>query len=277
MKKLTKLGLAVLSGIVLSACSSGGDGGNSDTSANTPIADKASQSNQSSKTNNSSATKPSQVNNASSSSSVTGNAIVLSAQDDEVIEKRVAISGANTEIINVDGKSIRVSYKSQGISAGTWLNMNGLHTCCDKYSAVRFGVIENPEDESSYVFYNGLPTESMPTSGTATYHGDALITGSTTQFENEDWLKGTSKFNVDFGAKKLNGSIDVETLETVNITADISGNSFDGKAHSDSFSTQAKVEGKFYGDNAKELGGMLKDDSKIGAETSWGGVFGASQ
>ena len=57
----------------------------------------------------------------------------------------------------------------------------------------------------------------------------------------------------------------------------ISGNSFAGAANSNSFPTKANVEGKFYGENAKELGGMIRDVSNIGSDTSWGAVFGASQ
>ena len=262
MQKIAKLGLSILVGLVLSACGSGG-GNSSNNAKNPPMADNTP------KTNN-----PSPLNNIPSTSA-TGAALILTNQDANVVEKRVEINDPSTDMLNVDGKSIRVSYKNSGIYAGTWLNINGLHACCDKYSAVRFGIVK--DGEKGYMFYNGSPTKSMPTSGTATYNGYALVTGNSAQFKDKDWLDGTSKFDVDFGTKKLSGTLNVDTLDAVNIAADISGNSFAGTANSAGFSTQAKVEGKFYGDTAKELGGMFKDNSKIGDDKAWGGVFGASQ
>lgn len=277
MQKIAKLSLTVLAGLVLSACGSSGGSNNSASAAvNTPATDNSHQLNNSSDGNHAGTVNQSPSNNPPSTSA-TGAAIVISNQDDNASEKRVELSDSSTEYLNVDGNSIRVSYKNSGIYAGTWLNMNGLQACCDKYSAVRFGVIEGEPEAKSYLFYNGTPTTSMPTSGTASYHGHAIIAGNTAQFAEHDSLKGTSQFDVDFGAKKLNGSLNVDTLEAVNIAADISGNSFVGTANSNSFSTKANVEGKFYGENAKELGGMIRDVSNIGSDTAWGAVFGASQ
>ncbi|EFX90782.1 hypothetical protein HMPREF0027_2169 [Actinobacillus ureae ATCC 25976] len=284
MQKIAKLSLTVLTGLVLSACGSSGGGDNNDlsnTAVNVPVADNMPQPTTPSQPNN-----PSNDNNRTytpvlgnmPSNSSTGTVLVISNQDDDVLEKRVELHNSNTELLNVEDTEIRVGYKSSGIYAGTWLDMGLLSACCDKYSAVRFGVLDSYGPEvDSYMFYNGSPTASMPTSGTATYTGHAIIAGNTKQFDEHDWLKGTSQFNVDFGSKKLNGSLNIDTLDAVNITADISGNSFAGAANSNSFPTKANVEGKFYGENAKELGGMIRDVSNIGSDTSWGAVFGASQ
>ncbi|WP_208790037.1 Slam-dependent surface lipoprotein [Actinobacillus vicugnae] len=238
-------------------------------------------SNSNNSTNSNSSNNQSSPNNMSSSSA-TGATIILKERDDKVLEERVDVTNPSTEYLNVDGKSLRVSYKNSGIYAGTWLNMGDLLACCDKYSSVRFGVIEGGPNSESYFFYNGIPTSSMPTSGTATYHGYTLISGNTPQFNHDDWLADTAQFNADFGAKKLNGTLNVATLDPVNISADISGNSFAGKASSNTFATQANVEGKFYGENAKELGGMFRDETQIGDDVdgaggAWGGVFGASK
>ena len=51
---------------------------------------------------------------------------------------------------------------------------------------------------------------------------------------------------------------------------DISGNKFYGTAKSSSFVSEAVSEGKFYGDGAKELGGMVK-----AKDNSWVGAYGA--
>ncbi|WGE55250.1 transferrin-binding protein-like solute binding protein [Actinobacillus equuli subsp. equuli] len=252
MQKIAKLSLTVLAGLVLSACGSGGDSNNT-------------HSNKSALGN-------------MPSNSATGTVLVMSNKGDDVLEKRVEINDPNTEYLNVDGKLIQVDYKRSDISQNPWLNDGLLQTCCDKYSAVRFGILDSDGPEvDSYMFYNGSATTSMPTSGTATYNGHAIIAGNTVQFDEYDWLKGTSQFNVDFGAKKLKGTLNVDTLEAVNITANIAGNSFAGSANSKSFPTKANVEGKFYGENAKELGGMIRDVSNIGSDDSWGAVFGASQ
>lgn len=280
MQQIAKLSLTVIGwACVLSACGSSGGGDNNDssnTAVNTLVADNASQPNNSSNSNHINSYELTLGNMPSNSS--TGTVFVMSNQDDDVLEKRVEMHDSNTEYLNVDGTEIRVGYKSSGILASNWLDMVSLSACCDKYSAVRFGVLESSgPDANSYIFYNGSPTALMPTSGAATYNGHAIIAGSTVQFDEHDWLKGISQFNVDFGAKKLNGTLNIDTLDAVNIVADISGNSFAGAANSNTFSTKAHVEGKFYGENAKELGGMVRDVSNINSDDSWSAVFGASQ
>ncbi len=64
--------------------------------------------------------------------------------------------------------------------------------------------------------------------------------------------------------------MNAETVDVINLNANINGNSFTGSANSASLSGTAKVEGKFYGENVKELGGMFK-------AADWVGAFGASK
>ena len=66
------------------------------------------------------------------------------------------------------------------------------------------------------------------------------------------------QFNVDFGNKSLSGSLNIRNIQPVNINASISGNSFSGAASSSSLPSAARVEGKFYGVQAKELAGLAQ-------------------
>ncbi|WP_252188157.1 Slam-dependent surface lipoprotein [Actinobacillus pleuropneumoniae] len=190
------------------------------------------------------------------------------------------LTDANLNSIKVDG--IEIKFADATKAEGNWKVSpdNSLVVCCDKYSSVRFGVYESKG--KSYSFYNGNATAEMPTSGKFTYTGDAYLLASVVGNGAESI--GTSKFEADFGTKKLTGTLTFDKLKdskNVDIDSKISGNSFTGKATFDSFKgTDAIVEGKFYGENAKELAGAFDSAKEKGAklgDKSWGGVFGAKQ
>ena len=157
------------------------------------------------------------------------------------------------------------------------------HICCGKYTDVRFGAIASHSfGQDDILFYNGNPSNSMPESGEVTYKGESIMADKGNHVFG-GYRKGTSEFKVNFGDKKLSGSLnvdspkyDVESGESkfnnvkVDINADISGNKFYGTAKSSSFVSEAVSEGKFYGDGAKELGGMVK-----AKDNSWVGAYGA--
>lgn len=188
----------------------------------------------------------------------TGSAIIISGEDERAIGTRKAITSADNfkQVIVIDGKSISIG---SGDSDG--------------YNDVRFGAIGSiDKSESDYIFYNGNVTEAIPARGTATYNGHFIVAGDTEQFEDEDYLTGTATFKVDFANKTLSGTLSEPTLQVINVDAQIQGNGFSGSAKSATFSTAADLEGKFYGKNAKELGGAFFDSQK-----TWGGAFGASQ
>ena len=116
----------------------------------------------------------------------------------------------------------------------------------------------------------------MPTSGTASYVGQSIITADITTdipvLDDKDYYTGSSQFNVDFGNKTLNGSLGINNIQPVNINASISGNSFSGSASSSSLPSAARVEGKFYGDQAKQLAGLAQAH-----DNNWGAAFGAQK
>ena len=112
----------------------------------------------------------------------------------------------------------------------------------------------------------------MPTSGSASYSGQSILAIDITESDEDDYHIGNSQFSVDFGNKSLSGSLGINNIQYVNINASISGNSFSGSASSSSLPSAARVEGKFYGVQAKELAGLAQAN-----DNSWAAAFGAQK
>ena len=195
----------------------------------------------------------------------------------------IALTSPNLYKINVDGKDIPIGF-GPGISSVDWavskaqtingMKLNGkLEVCCGTYSNVRFGAIESQDpSQDDIFFYNGYPTTSMPSSSVVTYRGDSIISADTDKLPDEDYLKGSSTFTADFGNKKLTGTISAGNVDVVTVDAKISGNGFSGTAKSELLNSQGTAEGKFYCENAKELGGLVKAN-----DNSWGAAFAAKK
>lgn len=218
-----------------------------------------------------------------SSNNKTGGVIVVDNEGDNVVTKNIALTSPNLYKINVDGKDIPIGF-GPGISSVGWavskaqtingMKLNGkLEVCCGTYSNVRFGAIESQDpSQDDIFFYNGYPTTSMPSSSVVTYRGDSIISADTDKLPDEDYLKGSSTFTADFGNKKLTGTISAGNVDVVTVDAKISENGFAGTAKSALLNSQGTAEGKFYGENAKELGGLVKAN-----DNSWGGTFAAKK
>ena len=276
---ILKFSLTALAALTLAACGSSG-GGDAGSSSQAPTKDKqAAQATQTTKNQNnvSGSVSP-------SSNNKTGGVIIIDSDNKgNVTTKTVALTSANLYKINVDGKDIPIGF-GPGISARGWtvasaqtingMKLNGkLEVCCGSYSNVRFGAIESQDpSQDDILFYNGYPTTSMPSSGVASYVGDSIITADTDKLPDEDYVKGSSSFTADFGNKKLAGTISAANVDVVKIDANISGNGFSGTAKSDLLNSQGTAEGKFYGENAKELGGLVKAN-----DNSWGAAFAAKK
>ena len=252
---IVKFSLTALAAFTLAAC--GSSGGSSDNTA-APSNEQKTQATPS-KTN-----LPTQ-NSTKANQTVTGSAVVISGQDDKVQVKNVKFNDANINQLEVDGQKITLTYP--GIYAGSWQRINNTAVCCGKYANVRMGVsLSKGPTEKDILFYNGAPTQNMPVTGLASYKGDSIIL-SDDRSDDSDAVAGQSSFDVDFGAKTLSGSITANNVPTINISANISGNSFEGTAKSTKL-TDGAVEGKFYGNNAVELGGLAKAN-----DNSWGAGF----
>ena len=252
---IVKFSLTALAAFTLAAC--GSSGGSSDNTA-------AASHDQKTQVTPSKTNLPTQ-NSTKANQTVTGSAFVISEQDDKVQVKNVKFNDANINQLEVDGQKITLTYP--GIYAGSWQRINNTAVCCGKYANVRMGVsLSKGPTEKDILFYNGAPTQNMPVTGLASYKGDSIILSDDIS-DDSDAVAGQSSFDVDFGAKTLSGSITANNVPTINISANISGNSFEGTAKSTKL-TDGAVEGKFYGNNALELGGLAKAN-----DNSWGAGF----
>ena len=257
---IVKFSLTALAAFTLAACGSSGGGSSDNTAA-------ASHDQKTQVTPSKTDLPTSNSTEANQNQTFTGSAFVISEQDDKVQVKNVKFNNANINQLEVDGQTITLTYP--GIYAGSWQRINNTAVCCGKYANVRMGVsLTNGPTEDDILFYNGIPTQNMPVTGLASYKGDSIILSDDIGDDSdEDAVAGQSSFDVDFGAKTLSGSITANNVPTINISANISGNSFEGTAKSTKL-TDGAVEGKFYGNNAVELGGLAKAN-----DNSWGAGF----
>lgn len=257
MKKLIlKFGITALTAFTLVACSSGG--GNSD-SAPAPAAPQA---------NNNAAQNQTQPNPAPNNPVQSVPAVASYSLSGD----KLSVTGSGINRITVEGQELDLTYDAN--PATIWSSKSGL-SCCSKFTDVRVGArrIGDLVNFKDVVFYTGNETQTMPESGVVTYNGYGLIHRVAAPGYTTDDAQGYATFTADFNTKKLTGSFGNAGVgyETVSIDAAISSNGFSGTANSPQLG-QGKTEGKFYGENAKELGGVVSGDDK-----TWAGAFAAQQ
>ncbi|MBN2768447.1 MAG: transferrin-binding protein-like solute binding protein [Campylobacterales bacterium] len=193
--------------------------------------------------------------------------------DDAGVASVVGVGDDAVYTYNFKGTPVDVTL--DGISAGTFYTSTegaiAQHIGGTTYSYSRFGVIASYNTFSSgdhitegEVFYVGQKTSSMPTTGTATYHGH------TTTLSEGDFLDASVTFDVDYGSRKISGNVDDGMIfdETNIVGSDFSGTvSFEAEAAGD-------YHGSFFGPNAEELGGV----GTLGDESGYVGFsFGAQK
>lgn len=131
----------------------------------------------------------------------------------------------------------------------------------NSYAYVQFG-FANGTDNNIGAFYRGVPVGTMPTSGTATYRGDAIVgTFNGEQFNKTEL--GTVRADANFAAKKLQFSLNSASHQG-SIDAAIEKNTFVG------VNSKGNVGGVFYGPNAEEIAGSYSADGIFA-------VFGAKR
>ena len=131
-----------------------------------------------------------------------------------------------------------------------------------RYANSKFGYLTLGDQD--YIFSQGTPTATMPTSGVVKYSGAAAI-GQAGVVDS-----AIANFNADFGTHALTGSITQNAnsnipFKPIVIAAGIEGNRFKSKD-----GAAVQTTGGFYGDNARELGGIFQDSAQ-----TLSGSFGA--
>lgn len=134
--------------------------------------------------------------------------------------------------------------------------------CCGSFSFLRFGQVKK-DDGSLFNFAHGTsltPSENIPNSGVVSYTGRSI----------NNFAAGDARFDVDFGSRKVTGTLSggAGFGADISIDANISGNKFNGSAVR--AITRADVQGAFFGPNAEEMGGVFKGGDMNGS-------FGARQ
>ena len=114
------------------------------------------------------------------------------------------------------------------------------------------------------------PVREIPTSGRATYYGNAVRLDSIT---NSVLTDATSRINIDFGNKTVDGKIEMPGLRR-DIT--LHEGRLDGASYSGSASVlgnnSGHYDGKLFGKNAAETAGIVKFDKNSDLDTAFGGT-----
>ena len=289
--KLTVLACAALFG--LTACSSGGNsgvsyggtiGGGSSARPTPPAPNPNPAPNPKPAPNPAPTPNPNPAPNPAPAPapSASFNGVAIPAENQNGANTPVSAVGSST-LDNVTVNGINITLKQPGITARTFTNIrkNTETTIASGtyLSHMRFGAYSdfnhnnNPDSNPSYTFALGsvTPVADVPTSGTATYNG--LAVGS--PIGGGAFQEGTSTFNVDFGAKRLNGSVTIGAFNPVPLTANINGNQFSGTS-----AEGVHTDGRFYGPQAAEMGGVFNGEvpAPVGGGTfKWIGSFGAKK
>lgn len=254
--KLQTLGLSITTALLLAACGGGSDN-------NTPADPQ--------KPGNNTPTNPQKPGNNNVSGTYRGNVFVVPVgQMPASLADASAIGSDDLAVLNVNGKQITLYYPNirlgEMISVrNTWMDGQSYRVFIFsgyKYANSKFGYLN--DGNNHYAFSQGAYTGNMPTNGVVSYSGRAALgraaVGNT----------AVSNFTADFGQKTLTGRItptvysDVD-FQPVNINATINGNAF-----STADNATVRSTGHFYGDNAREVGGIFYDSGQ-----SLVGSFGA--
>ena len=189
--------------------------------------------------------------------------IVPLGQQPKSLAEAKDVSSDDLAILNLAGKQLplQLSNLNQG-------NINSIRGAVigntsykqfvvsgSNYKNSKFGYVNDGTDD--YIFSQGALTANMPASGVVKYSGAAAV-GRAAVVDT-----AVANFSADFGAKTLTGKITQNAqsnlkFNPIDIAASINGNHFSSKDDA-----TVKTTGSFYGDNARELGGIFQDSTQV--------------
>lgn len=253
--KTHTLGFIILNALLLTAC-----GGDKDQNDHLPY----------------DPSRPQTDNNIDYSKAYHGTGYAVSSRSSTINARRPAqtLNSNNFETVRIDGERLparQVGIYTSGVPrlrANTPVTVEGVSyknflVSGDHYKNSRFGYITR--DNTDYIFSQGALTQNMPSTGIALYDGEAIV-GRNGRTDAAD-----AKFIASFGSRSLSGRIiplrdSKVAFNEVNFNASIDGNSFYNNGLS------VGTNGNFYGDNARELGGVFYDNNQ-----ELRGSFGATR
>ena len=174
--------------------------------------------------------------------------------------------GASTTI-TPDDANIDLSRQAKGLVTipTTYGELRGYNQYASFY-----GLWMDNSKQIKELRYRGDKTDDVPTSGTATYKGNAVRWDTSSDKVLTD---GTSTINVDFDKRTVNGKIDMPGLRR-NITLNegkLRGAEYAGTA-SVTGNHNGRYEGALYGANAQETAGQVSFSDDSGLNTAFGGT-----
>lgn len=196
---------------------------------------------------------------------------VSNAETQQVSElgKQTVLSGSDVDSVVVDGHAIDLRVDRTTANSSQYIyGRNSV----SGYSYVNFGAYHTQKDNvnNAYALVHGqiTPSSSMPTTGTATYTGHALINPMRNNVNALNVIWGRSSFDVNYGSKQITGDITTYANTKYPLSGTITGNSFSGTRDG------IHMQGRFFGPNASELGGVFNSINNINGVM---GSFGAQK
>ena len=178
------------------------------------------------------------------------------------------VSDGAGEAQTPDGNKINLSISDKG-----WVRSKTNNGALQGYNSVSsfYGIWINDGSQVAELRFQGTQTKDMPTSGRATYYGNAIRYDSLTN--NAMPVDGATTLNVDFAAKMVNGKIAMPGMrrDITLHTGRINGTSYAGHA-SVSGDNSDRYQGGFFGENAKETAGMVEFENDSSLDTAFGGT-----
>ena len=222
-------------------------------------------------------TKPAEVKNNPTDGRISGNGfrIPKNGENIELLTRTSSSTEADVNIMNVEGTQIHIIPEMPGVTLKAKLIIGDGYGDGVKRvvggtkNNIRWGFIDSNELKNSYIIATGKnATASMPMSGTVVYEGKAVYGYAQDGSAISTVTDGDATFQANFADKTLTGKIipKGEGLNEVNLSATISGNTFEGDLNGTS------TEGGFYGKNADELTGTYVNEQKY-----YLGAFGAER